>query len=615
MESKVIIYDCEVFAYDFLVVFEDVVTNEVNVIVNDGIAIEKFLYEHSDYILCGFNNKNYDKYILAAMINTDDPIEVKAVNDYIIENHVGWTYPNREVIRFNFPQFDLMDDMQAGLSLKSIEGHLGWNIEESKIDFTINRKLTPEEIEETIEYCKYDVKATRKIFELRQDYLNTKIHVGALAGLDEKTSLAMTNAKLTAKFLKAKPSNYSDERDYQYPTNLKREYIPEKVFEFFDRLKDKSISDEDVFDTKLKLVLGGCPTTIGFGGIHGSIPNYIESATDDRVIENDDVASYYPHLMTINGYTSRSMPNPKQYEDMLEERMQAKKSGDKKKANALKLVANTTYGATLNSYNDLYDPLKARSVCISGQLYLTELSNHLVQECENLKIIQLNTDGVMFSYDKRNEEKVREITKEWQERTGFELEVDHIKKIIQKDVSNYIEIATTETLKIKGGLLVKGLAKAGAFNINNNLLIVSKAIIDYLVDLVPVEKTIWKCDDITQFQIIAKASSKYSKVFHERDGKQVAAQRCNRVYASKDENLGTLYKIKKENGQIAKIESLPEHCVIDNDNHLTINDINKDWYINLAMRYVNDFLGNNKKPTRKEKTISKLEQDILSILK
>ena len=71
---------------------------------------------------------------------------------------------------------------------------------------------------------------------------------------------------------------------------------------------------------------------------------------------------------------------------MLEERMKAKKAGDKKTANALKLVANTSYGAMLNgkngiSYNDLYDPLMGRSVCITGQLLLLELSMHLVAEC------------------------------------------------------------------------------------------------------------------------------------------------------------------------------------------------------------------------------------------
>lgn len=614
MNSKFIIYDCEVFMYDFLVVFKETWSGKITAIPNDGIAIEKYLQLHQGCVLCGFNNKNYDKYVLATMINTGEPNEVKAVNDFIVSGKAGWQYPNREVIKLDFPQCDLMDDMQVGNSLKSIEGNLYMNIEESKIDFTIDRKLTPEEMEETIKYCTSDVNATEEVFKLRENYLSTKVHLGSLSGIDEITALSMTNAKLTAKFLKATPKEFNDEREYKYPDNLLKEYVPKEVFDFFDRLKDKSISDEDVFHSQLEFVIGGCPTTIGFGGIHAALPSYMENASEDRIIENDDVASYYPHLMTINGYTSRCMPNAKVYEDMLEERMKAKKSGDKTKANALKLVANTTYGSTLNQYNPLYDPLMARSVCISGQLYLTELACHLVKECNGLKVIQLNTDGIMFSYNKEDSQKVRDITKEWQDRTQFELEVDHIGRIIQKDVSNYIEVALDGSTKIKGGLLVKGLAKAGAFNINNNLLIVTQAIIDYFLQGMPVEKTIWKCDDIKQYQIIAKASHKYSQVYQEVDGKRVTAQQCNRVYASKDTKLGTLFKVKKDNGQVSKMAGLPEHCIIDNKNELTIDSVDKNWYIDLAMRYVKDFLGTNRKPTRKEKKIEKLEQDILSIL-
>ena len=55
----------------------------------------------------------------------------------------------------------------------------------------------------------------------------------------------------------------------------------------------------------------------------------------------------------------------------------------------MKLVLNTTYGAMLNKYNDLYDPLMGRSVCISGQLQLLEMAVHLIQDCPTLKIIQL----------------------------------------------------------------------------------------------------------------------------------------------------------------------------------------------------------------------------------
>ena len=172
----------------------------------------------------------------------------------------------------------------------------------------------------------------------------------------------MTNAKLTAAYLDAQRPNrpWTDEREYQYPPNLLREYIPQEVFDFFDRMHDPAIPDDVLFKSKLKQDVYGCPTVLAYGGIHGAIPFYEETETEDRIIRNYDVASYYPHLMTICGYTSRNIPDPQIYADMLEERMKAKKAGDKATANALKLVANTTYGAMLNQYNDLFDPLMGR---------------------------------------------------------------------------------------------------------------------------------------------------------------------------------------------------------------------------------------------------------------
>lgn len=313
--------------------------------------------------------------------------------------------------------------------------------------------------------------------------------------------------------------------------------------------------------------------------------------------------------MTLCGYTSRNIPNPKVFADMLEQRMRAKKAGDMATANALKLVANTTYGAMLNKYNDLFDPLMGRSVCISGQLFLLELSRHLIDECPSLKIVQLNTDGIMVSFDEGEYEKVLAITKEWEQRTGFELEEDKIKSIIQKDVNNYIEIPTGDLYnekgkprwKIKGGYLVRGIAPAGAFNVNNNALIVSKAIIDYFVKGIPPENTVNDCDNIVMFQIIAKAGSKYREAYHLVDGEQVPIQKVNRVYATSDERYGKLYKVKAENDATAKIEMLPEHCIIDNDNHLTIDVVDKTFYIEMARKRINDFMGNKpEKNTRRK---------------
>ena len=305
--------------------------------------------------------------------------------------------------------------------------------------------------------------------------------------------------------------------------------------------------------------------------------------------------------MTLFGYTSRNIPNPQVYEAMLEKRMIAKKSGDTSTANALKLVANTTYGATLNRYNDLFDPLMGRSVCITGQLFLLELANHLRADCETLVVIQINTDGIMVSFDDSEYDKVLAITKEWEARTGFELEEDKIKSITQKDTNNYIEIPLEGKPKIKGGYLVRGIAPAGAFNINNNATIVAKAIVDYFTKGTEVEITIGECTDIFQFQIIAKAGAKYREAYHIVDGEQQPIQKVNRVYATADERYGKLFKVKAENDATAKIEMLPEHCIIDNDNHLTIDAVDKTFYIEMARKRINDFLGIKPEKIHKKK--------------
>ena len=599
---RLITYDCEVFAHDWLVVFKDTETGKYTAIWNDNDALKMALSEDCVYI--GFNSKHYDQFIIKAIALGYSAEEIKKVNDYIINGGQGWECPMLRDQFFRFNNVDIKDDMQMGLSLKAIEGHLGMSVEESTVSFDIDRPLTEDEKKETLKYCIHDVDTTEKLVELRTDYLKNKINLGKMAGLDEIKAMGMTNAKLTAAMLKASPQPHDDERKYVYPDNLRKEFIPPEVFEFFDKMYDPSISDKDLFSGKLNLNIGECPVTLGYGGIHGAIPNFFWEETEDRGIWNEDVGSYYPHLCTINGYTSRNIPSPQVYEDILERRMQAKAAGDKVTANALKLVCNTTYGCLLNKYNDLFDPLMGRSVCISGQLYLLELAEHCYQEIEGLRIVQLNTDGIMVECDKKDYDKLTEICKEWQERTGFDLEEDTVVKIAQKDVNNYVEVQPGGKAKAKGGYLVKGIAPAGAFNVNNSCIIVATALKEHFVNGTPVEDTINACDDIFQFQIIAKAGAKYREAYHLVDGEQVPVQKVNRVYATADTRYGKLFKVKAENDATAKIEMLPEHCIIDNDNHLTISDVDKSFYIDMAKKRVNDFLG--VKPEKKTRRTKKM---------
>lgn len=595
---RLISYDCEVFSYDWLVTLKDKETGVYTCIWNDNEALKMALSD--DCIYVGFNSKHYDQYIIKAIAAGLIPQEVKQVNDYIIAGGQGWQCPQLADYYFRFNNVDIRDDTQQGLSLKAIEGHLGMSVKESSVPFDIDRPLTPEEKAETEFYCKHDVDTAERLIDIRKDYMKNKINLGRLAGLDEVKAMGMTNAKLTAAMLSATKKPHDDERKYVYPDNLRKEYIPSEVFAFFDRMYDFSIPDSELFKGKFNLNIGECPVTLGYGGIHGAIPNFFWEETEDRGIWNEDVGSYYPHLCTINGYTSRNIPSPQIYEDILERRMKAKAAGDKHTANALKLVCNTTYGCLLNQYNDLYDPLMGRSVCISGQLYLLELAEHCYQEIKGLRIVQLNTDGIMVECDKKDYDTLTAICAEWQSRTGFDLEEDTVIKIAQKDVNNYVEVQLGGKAKAKGGYLVKGIAPAGAFNINNSCVIVATALKEFFVNGTPVEDTINGCDDIFQFQIIAKAGAKYKETYHVVDGVKEPVQKVNRVYATADERYGKIYKVKSEDDSTAKIEMLPEHCIIDNDNQLSISDVDKSFYIDMARKRVNDFMG--VKPEKTNKT-------------
>ena len=72
------------------------------------------------------------------------------------------------------------------------------------------------------------------------------------------------------------------------------------------------------------------------------------------------------------------------------------------------------------------------------------------------------------------------------------------------------------------------------------------------------------------------------------DGPRCEVQRVNRVYASVVPGMGTIVKVKPD-GTVGKIGGLPENCIIDNRNKLTIRDVDKSWYVNLAKKYIEDY--------------------------
>ena len=635
---KIYIYDIEVFSDDWIVVFRDPNGEDNHVVIhNDVNKLREFL-DDPDIVIGGFNNKFYDDWIIFTMLLGGSNVEVKRHNDHIIGGGNAWEFPFIQYKKRPFKSFDLRDDIaDQQISLKAIEGNLKLPIVESSVPFDIDRKLTPDELEEVIRYCKYDVDSTVRLYQERKaDYIDAKILVGEMYGLPTEEAIGLTNAKLSAKVLEAKGVKRDDERNYIIPENIDTDLIPKVILDFFLQIRDKSIPDTKLFGAGkgskgltlnlwIKTSYGKCPVTFAWGGVHGAKPCITVEETNDRVIINQDVGSLYPNSMINFGYCSRSMKDPKAYETLVKKRLGYKKSGDKLRANALKLVVNTVYGAMLNLYNDLADRWAGRSVCISNQLAMTMLIVQLAKQCETIDFININTDGIMFTIDKSEVALSEAIVATWCEITKFEMERDDFKKVIQKDVNNYIGITPDGSFKTKGGFV--SLYNGGNFK-TNSLSIIHKAVVEYLVNGTAPETTINECKDIFAFQNIVKTGGTFEGSYHYINGERVPIQKVNRIYAVKDPKYGQVVKGKwitekrkkdKATGKMISepvdppqwsetiISECPDHAFIDNENVLTVDDLDKSYYIEMAKRRIDKYI--NIDPTVKRK-LDKITEEV-----
>ena len=332
---------------------------------------------------------------------------------------------------------------------------------------------------------------------------------------------------------------------------------------------------------QLDVMVAGCPHTFAWGGVHGALEQY----HGEGYFLMADVASLYPSLMIQYNLHSRNIADPQKFVDIYHQRLELKKKKDPLQA-VLKIVLNSTYGVLKDKNNNLYDPLMSNKVCLYGQILLLDLIEHLEAHCQ---LIQSNTDGILIKMpDGMDEEewfnKIDDIAWEWEQRTGLTLEFEEYRKVAQKDVNNYVIVSADGKVKSKGAY-VKKLSNLDY----GDFPIVNHALVEYMVKGVPVEQFIYGCDDLKEFQMVTKISSKYSTILH---GDKPLKEKCIRVFASKRINDEGIKKVSIRTGKPEKIASSPEHCFIFNDDIKDVkcpSYLSKDWYISLARKRLNDY--------------------------
>ncbi len=576
------VFDFEVFMYDWLVVFKDVQTKEYITIINDVDALQKFHDKNKNKIFFGYNSKNFDNIIYDAILSGADPYAVTLM--LFKETPLPTIYKTFKMKHYRPNTFDLMQDI-LGMSLKEAQGYMGMSIEESTVDFNVERKLTEQEIKDVLKYCIHDVDATEKLITYRQGYIRSKMNVCKLFNLP-LTCLDKTNASLSALILEAKKRDYDDELTYDLPDEVILNN-PE-----YRKILNLYVGRELNYKEKLKINIAGVPHVLAYGGIHGAIENFEYQGELWQI----DAASYYPTLMIQYNYVSRNLKDISKYAELYHTRIAAKKT-DKAKAEALKLLLNTAYGAMKSKFNNMYDPKMANSVCITGQLLLVDLIEKIEPYC---KLIQSNTDGIMvIPYDK---EKLKEIIEQWQKRTRITLEVDICTGIWQKDVNNYIVKFENGKIKTKGAYVTQYLPVGdigrGTNILRNSGRIIDIAVVNYFVYGISPEETIMNHNILSDFQIITKTGSSYTGTYWRHKEGDIKVNKVNRVYATKHQGYGNLYKTKiNPDGTIRKdsIANLPEHCYVDNEGIMKLEYVDRDYYIKLAKKRISDFRDKNMK--------------------
>lgn len=196
---------------------------------------------------------------------------MKKASDLIVQEEKGSAVMRQyKLYQTTINDLDLMQD-QMFLSLKEIEGFLGLEIHESEIDFTLDRPLTPQEVETVFQYNKDDVDATYEEFKIKLQQVMSKINLVKMYHLP-KHYVSKTNGQLSGEILQAEFKDFKDGT-----TPFDPSIIPLTIEKYTEAIDFFSKCEKIPYSESKPIMVAGVEHKLGIGGLHGAIPNFMYS--------------------------------------------------------------------------------------------------------------------------------------------------------------------------------------------------------------------------------------------------------------------------------------------------------------------------------------------------
>lgn len=601
---KILIYDIETYVEYFLIVIFNPVTGKmvefrINKWENNLYAFLKFADENKDYFWVGYNNISFDNQVLEFVIRNHDnwvdktSLEICSTVAEFAQDAIqrqNYRMPVRYFEEFlTLPPLDLMrihhfDNEAKRTSLKWLEFMMDLeDIETAPIPYS-KIGLTKDDCVLITRYCKNDVRATHILWLYTIGEVDNEIYRGknkiqerldiiqkfglsprALNWSDTKIGDELNLLGYTKLTGKTRKDVYAAKKSRKYKKLTFGMCIPDYVhFEtpefnnFLEKIKGEKIN----FYKKQEFPFQYNKTKylIAKGGIHSIDKKRKIIPTKGEILRDADVGAQYPNAI----YKRKLYPihlGPQWLHNqgiMIAEKDKYKQLGKKGDMSAKGIEGMCKYALNAGGFGKTkevnswqYGPEVTYACTIGNEFEVLMLIEKL--ETNGIMVISANTDGIVCFYPEELDKKYKDICAWWEQEVGNtemgKLEYTRFEKLFQTSVNDYIAIKMDGYSNEREKIKKKGdFATDHELHKNKSRRIVPIALEKYVVEGIPVEKTILSHTNIFDFMIGIKASSNYH--YETIDENQVDDDKYERVlryYVAKDGKL--LLKIKNEDSE------------------------------------------------------------------
>lgn len=466
----------------------------------------------------GFNSRMYDIPMILSALRGKNNAELKKLSDRLISKEessydilceLGLWCPN------DFDHIDLfkvapklpdLPNEKVGIKMYGARMHTPFL---QGLPYDPSEPVTEEQKATLHNYCSNDIDQTMQLYNelskplfirenINKEY-NIDVRSKGDAGIAEVLMLKTLGLnKKKIKSLIPKKCGFK----YELPSyiDFKSENLQELLYTISDiNFNYKLVKDKDGEKKRQDNFKDGVPSNIkingknysfGIGGLHSQENHRSIICKDNDLLVDIDVTGHYPKMIIDNKWTPDHLDQEK-FSSIIskfyDDRVAAKKSGDKQKSDTYKIILNSIYGkfGDINSF--LYSPKHMLHTTLTGQLSLLMLIEDL--EEVGLEVVSANTDGILVYIKMSDYDLFKTICDEWQKTSNLNLEETRFKAIYSDSVNSYLAIKEDGSLKRKGSLFVEGdLAH------NPPIKVCVDAVINYLLEGKPIEETILNCD-------------------------------------------------------------------------------------------------------------------------